>query len=47
MEDLMLQSDCFGDALRLGQDDLDAQNFYAYNPEFDRADCFKKNEPRC
>lgn len=37
----------FADALRLGQDDLDAQNFYAYNPEFDRADCFKKNAPRC
>ena len=34
----------FADALRLGQDDLDAQNFYAYNPEFDRADCTRRRD---
>ena len=27
----------FGDALRLAQDDLDAKNFYGYNPAFDKA----------
>ncbi len=26
----------FGDALRLTQDDLDAQNFYGWNPAFDK-----------
>jgi len=26
----------FGDALRVAQDQMDAQNFYAYNPAFDR-----------
>ena len=26
----------FGEALRIVQDNLDAKNFYAYNPEFDR-----------
>ena len=26
----------FGDALRLTQDDLDSQNFYGWNPDFDR-----------
>ncbi len=26
----------FGDALRIAQDRLDAKNFYAYNPEFDK-----------
>ncbi|MBQ8523543.1 MAG: manganese catalase family protein [Clostridia bacterium] len=26
----------FGDALRMTQDDLDAQNFYGYNPAFDK-----------
>ena len=31
----MLQSDCFGDALRMAQDDLDSKNFYAYNPSYD------------
>ena len=34
MEDLMLQSDCFGDALRITQDKLDSKNFYACNPAF-------------
>ena len=34
----------FADALRLAQDDLDAQNFYAYNPEFDRADCTRRRD---
>ena len=32
----MLQSDCFGDALRLTQDRLDSKNFYAINPNFDK-----------
>ena len=36
MEDLMLQSDCFGDAMRVVQDKLDGKNFYAFNPAFDR-----------
>lgn len=36
MEDLMLQSDCFGDALRVTQDNLDSKNFYAFNPAFDK-----------
>ena len=26
----------FGDALRIAQDKLDAKNFYAYNPSFDK-----------
>ena len=26
----------FGDALRIAQDQLDARNFYAINPEYDR-----------
>lgn len=28
----------FGDAMRIMQDTLDAQNFYAYNPAFDKCD---------
>ena len=36
MEDLMLQSDCFGDALRITQEKLDSKNFYACNPSFDK-----------
>ena len=36
MEDLMLQSDCFADALRITQDRLDSKNFYATNPSFDK-----------
>ena len=31
----MLQSDCFGEALRLTMDELDCRNIYAYNPSFD------------
>ncbi len=27
----------FGEALRVVQDNLDSRNFYAFNPEFDRA----------
>ena len=31
----MLQSDCFGDALRRTQDCLlDQKNYYLYNPEY-------------
>ena len=26
----------FGDALRVAQDNMDAQNFYGWNPAFDR-----------
>lgn len=29
----------FGEALRVVQDNLNSKNFYAYNPEFDRAKC--------
>ena len=29
----------FGDSLRHIQDQLDAKNFYGYNPEFDRKPC--------
>jgi hypothetical protein len=36
MEDLMLQSDCFGDALRITQEKLNEKNFYAINPAFDK-----------
>ena len=32
----LLQSSRFGEALRLVQDHLDAKNFYAFNPEFDK-----------
>ena len=32
----MLQSDCFGDALRISQDKMDSKNFYAINPSFDK-----------
>ncbi len=31
----LLQSSRFGEALRLVQDDLDSNNFYAFNPAFD------------
>lgn len=33
----------FGDALRITQDNLDSKNFYAFNPEFDRANKKKIN----
>lgn len=29
----------FGEALRMVQDDLNAKNFYAYNPNFDKNNC--------
>jgi spore coat protein JC len=32
----MLQFDCFADALRITQDNLDSKNFYACNPAFDK-----------
>ena len=32
----------FADALRIAQDHLDAKNFYACNPEFDRPTCPEK-----
>ncbi len=31
----LLQSSRFGEALRSVQDELDAKNFYAFNPSFD------------
>ena len=34
----------FSDALRLAQDDLNAQNFYAYNPSFENAKCNSKTD---
>ncbi len=36
MEVLILHVDCNGDALRITQDSLDAKNFYACNPAFDK-----------
>nr|WP_297280176.1 hypothetical protein [uncultured Butyricicoccus sp.] len=30
-----LHVDCIGDALRNVQENLDAKNYYAFNPEFD------------
>ena len=36
----------FGDALRITQDNLDAKNFYAFNPSFDKGcaqNVFRKN----
>lgn len=41
MEDLMLHVDCFADALRITQDQLDSKNFYAYNPAFVSKGCNK------
>jgi spore coat protein JC len=32
----LLQSSRFGEALRIAQENLDARNFYAFNPEFDK-----------
>jgi spore coat protein JC len=34
----LLQSSRFGEALRITQDRLDAKNFYAFNPAFDRCE---------
>ena len=34
----------FADALRHAQDDLDAKNFYAYNPSFENASCNPKSK---
>ena len=31
----LLQSSCFGEALRSVQEQLDAKNFYAFNASFD------------
>jgi hypothetical protein len=35
-EIFLLQSSRFGEALRIAQENLDARNFYAFNPEFDK-----------
>lgn len=32
----LLQSSRFGEATRIVQDKLDAKNFYAFNPAFDK-----------
>ena len=32
----MLHVDCFGDAMRIAQDNLDSKNFYACNPSYDK-----------
>lgn len=32
----LLQSSRFGEALRSVQEELDAKNFYAFNPSFDK-----------
>ena len=32
----ILHPDCFADALRITQDNLDSKNFYACNPAFDK-----------
>ena len=42
MEDLMLHVDCFGEALRVVQDNLDSKNFYAINPSYDKGKCKNK-----
>lgn len=34
----LLQSSRFGEALRITQDHLNAKNFYAFNPGFDRCE---------
>ena len=34
MEDLMLQSDCFGEALGMVREHLDSKNYYYYNPAY-------------
>lgn len=40
MEDLMLQSDCFGDCLGIAQEVFSNKcNFYQYNPAFDKPCC--------
>lgn len=33
---LLLPLDCYGEALRITQDKLNAKNFYACNPAFDK-----------
>lgn len=33
----------FGEALRIAQDNMDSQNFYGWNPAFDKAEMRKKN----
>ena len=37
----------FGDALRIAQDNLDAKNFYAYNPAFDKCGRPMPRNPSC
>ena len=37
----------FGDALRIAQDNLDAKNFYAYNPSFDKGGKGKNLGGKC
>ena len=32
----ILRPDCFANALRITQDNLDSKNFYACNPAFDK-----------
>lgn len=32
----------FGEALRIAQDNMDAQNFYGWNPAFDRGNSNRK-----
>lgn len=32
----LLQSSRFGEAIRIAQDNSDAQNFYGWNPAFDK-----------
>lgn len=39
----MLHPNCFADALRIAQDQLDSKNFYAFNPSFDKG--AKANKP--
>ena len=37
----MLHPNCFGDAIREAQDNLDPKNFYMTNPSFDK-NCIRK-----
>ena len=32
----LILTNCFADALRIAQDQLDSKNFYAINPSFDK-----------
>lgn len=43
----LLQSSRFGEALRSIQEELDAKNFYAFNPSFDMPIPHSKEQKNC